>query len=139
MVLCAPIISIVFWKEDALLLAMFNPLYNSMNQQLFKKNFYNQSSHYENYRWFPLWMEAIMCLKHFVVSKDKWDTKEGTGKSMKNALYAQWYGKWHLLGLSNIKQRKIKPIALAVFKLHKSEGISQAVIVRQSVENSKIS
>jgi len=25
----------------------------------------------------------------FVVSKDEWDTKEGPGKSMKNALYAQ--------------------------------------------------
>jgi len=31
-----------------------------------------------------------------VVSKDKWDTKEGTVKSMKNALYVQWYGKRHL-------------------------------------------
>jgi len=28
----------------------------------------------------------------FVVSKDKWDTKEGTGKSMKNALHVKWYG-----------------------------------------------
>jgi len=24
---------------------------------------------------------------HFLVSKDEWDTKEGTGKSMKNLLY----------------------------------------------------
>jgi len=29
--------------------------------------------------------------------KDEWDTKEGTGKSMKNALYIQRHGKWHLL------------------------------------------
>jgi len=27
--------------------------------------------------------------------KDQWDTKEGTGKSMKNALYVQQYGKRH--------------------------------------------
>jgi len=27
----------------------------------------------------------------FAVSKDKWETKEGTQKSMKNALYAQQY------------------------------------------------
>jgi len=27
-----------------------------------------------------------------MVSKDEWDTKD-TGKSMKNALYEQWYGK----------------------------------------------
>jgi len=29
----------------------------------------------------------------FAVSKDKWDTKEATGKSMKNALHVQQYGK----------------------------------------------
>jgi len=33
-----------------------------------------------------------------VVNKDEWDTKEGHGKSMKNALHVQWYGKRHLLG-----------------------------------------
>jgi len=26
----------------------------------------------------------------FTVSKDEWDTKEGTSKSMKGALYEQW-------------------------------------------------
>jgi len=43
-----------------------------MNQQLFKKNFCNQSSHYENYGRFPLQMEAIMCLpqnRHFPVEQ----------------------------------------------------------------------
>jgi len=30
------------------------------------------------------------------LSKDEWSTKEGTGKFMKNALYAQWYGKRYL-------------------------------------------
>ena len=34
----------------------------------------------------------------FAVSKDEWDTKEDTGKSMKNALYVLWYTKRHLLG-----------------------------------------
>jgi len=34
----------------------------------------------------------------FVVNKDEWDTKKGRGKSRKNALYVQWYGKRHLLG-----------------------------------------
>jgi len=34
----------------------------------------------------------------FAVSKDEWDTREGPGKSMKNALYVQWYGKRHFLG-----------------------------------------
>jgi len=34
----------------------------------------------------------------FAMCKDEWDTKESTGKSMKNALYVQWYGKRHLSG-----------------------------------------
>jgi len=34
----------------------------------------------------------------FMVNKDEWDTKEGHGKSMKNALYVQQYGKRHLSG-----------------------------------------
>jgi len=59
MVPLAPVISIIVWEEDASLLAMFNPLHSSTNQQL---NFCNQSSHYEIYGWFSLWMEVIMCL-----------------------------------------------------------------------------
>ena len=34
----------------------------------------------------------------FAVSKDEWDTKEDTGKSMKNALYILRYAKRHLSG-----------------------------------------
>ena len=69
----------------------------------------------------------------FAVSKDEWDTKEDTGKSMKNALYVLRYAKRHLSGRSNIK---IKPVALAVIELRLSEGISQ--LLSQSVENSVI-
>jgi len=63
-----------------------------MNWQLFEKNHEKIS---------------IMKLSHhlptikltlFLVSKDEWDTKEGTGKSMKNALHVQWYGKRYLSG-----------------------------------------
>ena len=32
----------------------------------------------------------------FAVSKDEWDTKEDTGKSMKNALYVLQYDKRHV-------------------------------------------
>ena len=42
----------------------------------------------------------------FPVSKDEWDTKEDTGKSMKNALYILWYVKWHVLGQSDEKTVK---------------------------------
>ena len=34
----------------------------------------------------------------FAVSKDEWDTKEDTGKSMKNALYVLQYAKKHVSG-----------------------------------------
>jgi len=40
----------------------------------------------------------------FVVSKDEGDTKEGPGKSMNNALYAQWHRKRHLSDWSNVEQ-----------------------------------
>ena len=39
----------------------------------------------------------------FAVSKDEWDTKEVTGKSMKNAMHVLWYAKRHLSGRSDIK------------------------------------
>jgi len=42
----APHLRIYCLKEDASLPAMFNPLFSSMNQQLFRKDFGNQSSHY---------------------------------------------------------------------------------------------
>ena len=41
---------------------------------------------------------ATTKLTLFAVSKDEWDTKEDTGKSMKNALYILRYVKRHLSG-----------------------------------------
>jgi len=38
-----------------------------------------------------------------------------------------WYGKRHLSGWSNVEQWKVKPVALAIVGLRKSEGIRQAV------------
>ena len=35
---------------------------------------------------------------HFAVSKDEWNTKEDTSKSIMNALYTLQYAKKHLLG-----------------------------------------
>jgi len=37
---------------------------------------------------------------------------------MKNALYVQLYGRRHLSGWSDVKQWKIKSVALAIVKLH---------------------
>ena len=41
---------------------------------------------------------ATTKLTLFAVSKDEWDTKEDTGKSMKNAFYVLQYAKMHLSG-----------------------------------------
>ena len=46
-----------------------------------------QSSHYEKYGRFPLRREATAKSTPFPISKDEWDAKEDTGKSMNNALY----------------------------------------------------
>ena len=40
----------------------------------------------------------------FPVSKDEWDTKEDTGKSIKNALHILRYAKRHLSGRNDIEQ-----------------------------------
>ena len=40
----------------------------------------------------------------FPVSKDEWDTKEDTGKCMKNALHVLRYAKRHLSGRSDVEQ-----------------------------------
>jgi len=73
-----------------------------MNQKVFEKQLCNQSSQYEKYGYKE---ETITCnhrTNAFTVSKDEWNTKEGTGKSMKNALYILWYAKRHLLGQSDV-------------------------------------
>jgi len=36
----------------------------------------------------------------------EWDTKEGAGKWMKNALYVKQHGKRHLSAWSDVEQRK---------------------------------
>ena len=70
----------------------------------------------------------------FTVSKDEWDTKVDTGKSMKNALYVLWYAKKHVPAEAKLNSEKIKPVASAIIELRLSEGISQ--LLSQSVENS---
>jgi len=58
-----------------------------------------------------------------MVNKDEWDTKEGRGKSMKNALHVQRYGN---RAEATLNSKKIKPVALAIVELCESEGIRQA-------------
>ena len=107
---------------------MFNLLHGISNQELFGKHRYNPRIPKEMVPRAPILLLIIVCLKStsaikiatkkntddfcfegklsraiakstpFPVSKDEWDTKEDTGKSMKNALYILWYAKRHLLG-----------------------------------------
>ena len=89
---------------------MFTLLHSSMNQELFEKHLCNKSSHYEKYGRF-LFMQrkpsrATTELTPFTVSKDEWNTKEDTGKSLKNALHVLRYAKRHLSWWRDVEQRK---------------------------------
>jgi len=122
------------WKDapsHASVLAMFNTLHSSMNQQLIEKNLCNQSNHYENYGQFLLQIEAITCVlqnQHFLW----WAKVNGTKR---RALVRPW--RVHFMNSSASKgasrdeatsnSKKIKPIALVVIELHLSEGIRQAI------------
>jgi len=60
------------------------------------------------------------------VSKDEWDTKEGPCKSMKN-VHGMAKGTHQTEAMLNSMHLKIiKPVALAIVNLCKSEGISQS-------------
>ena len=71
--------------------------------------------------------EAITCCCQ--INKDEWDTKEDTCKSTKNSLYCTYCGmpKDTSRVEAMLNSEKVKPIDLAVFELHLSEGISQSV------------
>ena len=84
----------------------------------FEKHLCYQGSHYEKYGLFRYVKEAITCnhqINVFTVSKDEWNTKKDTGKSIKNAVHVLWYAKRHLLGWSNVEQWLV---TLAVSELH---------------------
>ena len=70
---------------------------------------------------------ATTKLTPFGVSKDEWDTKEDTGKSMKNALMYCGMPKGTCRAEATLNSEKIKPVALAIIKLCLSEGISQSI------------
>jgi len=98
--------------KDASSHVSVNTLYSSKNQQLFEKNLCNQSSHYENYGRFLLRIETITCIPTlFMVSKDKWDAKEGIGKSMKSTFYEQQCLKRHL----SVKKPSLYPLPLSSY------------------------
>jgi len=78
--------------------AVFNLLPTSMNREIFEKQLCNQSSQHKKCGRFSFMKGSITKLTLFTVSKIEWNTKEDTGKSMKNAKYILWYAKRYLLG-----------------------------------------
>jgi len=84
--------------------AMFNSLHSNTNQELFEKRLCNQGSHHEKYRQSQR-KPSLATTKStfFTVSKDEWNTKEDTGKSLKNTLHVLRYA---LSGWGDVKQWK---------------------------------
>ena len=86
---------------------MPNLLHSSTNHEMFEKHLCNQISHYENIQMISVMqrkpLRATTKSMLFTVSKDEWNTKEDTGKSLKNTLHILQYAKRHLLGWSDIQ------------------------------------
>ena len=101
--------------------AMFDLLHSSMNQEVFEKHLCIKSSHYEKYWRFLITQRkpshATTKLTLFIVSKDEWNTKEDTGKSLNNALHVLWYAKRHLPGWSDVKQWKNQARSLSRYRV----------------------
>jgi len=76
---------------------VFNPL---PNREVFEKQLCNQSSQYEKDGKVQLQRGShhMQSPLLYAVSKDEWNTKESTGKSMKNALHVLRYTKRHHSG-----------------------------------------
>ena len=87
---------------------------------LFEKHLCNQNSHYKNMDDFRNEGKpscAITKSTLFTVSKDEWDTKEDTGKSMKYALYVLRYAKKHLSGRSDVEQCKNQACSFSRYRV----------------------
>ena len=83
---------------------MFNPLHSSTNLKSTSAIKIAMMKNMDDFRFERKPSHARAKLTPFPVSKDEWDTKEDTGKSMKNALYVLWHAKRHLSGRSVVEQ-----------------------------------
>ena len=84
----------------------------------------------DNFRYEGKPSRAIAKSTLFAVSKDEWNTKEETGKSMKNALYVLQYAKRHLSGWSNVEQWKNQAHSLSryqVMLVWRNQSVSYSV------------
>jgi len=102
--------------------AMFDSLHSSTNQELFGKHLCNQGSHYGKCGQFLVMQRkpshTTTKLTLFTVSKDEWNTKEDTGKSLKkmHCTYCDM-SKGTSQAETMLNSEKIKPVALAVIEL----------------------
>jgi len=98
-----------------------------------EKQLCNQSSQYEKYRKFSVMKRKPSCAATestlFAVSKDEWNTKEGTGTVSPQRIYCTYFGmpKGTFRARATSNSEKIKCIALAIVELCWSEGIRQAI------------
>jgi len=85
-----PSVSAIIIIHNILFSTMFNLLNSIANQQLFEKLLFkvNTMKNTDNFCFERKPLLATTKLTPFAGSKDEWDTKEDTGKSMKNVLYA---------------------------------------------------
>ena len=86
---------------------MFSPLHSSTNPELFEKCSAIKIAtitNMDDFRYEGKPSRAIAKSTLFAVSKDEWDTKEDTGKSMKKELHVLRYAKRHLSGRTDVEQ-----------------------------------
>ena len=85
---------------------MFNLLHSNTNQELFERIKIATMKNMDGFHFEGKPSHACAKSTHFPVSKDEWDTKEDTGKSMKNALYVLRYRKVGLLSACTYNFRR---------------------------------
>ena len=100
------------------------PLSAVFNQQYDSTTIQKASS--SNYNMISIMRGRYHMQHHFRCQQDEWSTKEDIGKSMKNALYVLWCAGAKRDEVTS-NSEKMKPVAIAVIKLHLFEGISQSV------------
>ena len=82
------------------------------------KHLCNHNSHYEKYWQYLSTQRKPSCATtKLTVSKDEWNTKEDTGKSLKNALHVLRYAKRNFSGWSDTEQWKNQACSLSCYRL----------------------
>jgi len=125
---CIPHLCIYHQKRRYFVASYVQPI---MQQNESTTNFCNQSSYYENYKWFTLGIEAITCLpqnRHFFCGEQRWMGHKGGPLVSPWRIHFMYTG--YLLGWSNIKQRKNQACSLShcqVTQVWRHQSVRQLV------------